>query len=150
VFCNNCGASNADVALYCERCGLPVSGGPQSTISGAASASTFPPHAQNNPPGGHAHPYVDGRIRGGAPAPANAIYATGKSPFLALLLSFVIPGVGQFYNGDIKRGMIMFCVSLFFSLSLLMPLIGIPVVLALHIWSMANAYSVAAQKIPLG
>jgi TM2 domain-containing membrane protein YozV len=41
----------------------------------------------------------------GAPAPA---VASGKNPILAAILSFVIPGLGQVYNGQIVKGIVIF------------------------------------------
>ncbi|MBP7216992.1 MAG: hypothetical protein KBA46_06900 [Candidatus Omnitrophica bacterium] len=32
----------------------------------------------------------------------------GRSPALAAILSFIIPGLGQFYNGQIAKGMVIF------------------------------------------
>jgi TM2 domain-containing membrane protein YozV len=95
-------------------------------------------------------PYADARVRGRVSVPKNALYATGKSPFLALLLSFLIPGVGQFYNGDAKRGLPMFLVGIFGYALVLLPMLGLFLVFGIHIWSMVNAYTVASGKTPLG
>jgi TM2 domain-containing membrane protein YozV len=39
---------------------------------------------------------------------------TGKNPVLAALCSAIIPGVGQFYNGDAKKGLTMLVAAVIF------------------------------------
>lgn len=74
-------------------------------------------------------------------AQAAALLAIGdaenKSPGIALLLSFLICGAGQLYNGQIAKGILMFLAFVF----LLFVLIGV----AVWIWSMIDAYSTAKQ-----
>ncbi|MEI8348809.1 MAG: hypothetical protein WCI77_01520 [Candidatus Omnitrophota bacterium] len=41
-----------------------------------------------------------------------------KKNFVAPFLSFVLNGVGQIYNGEIKKGILFFFISLFFSVML--------------------------------
>ena len=71
-------------------------------------------------------------------------YAQGKSPGVALVLSLLIVGLGQFYNGDIKKGAVMLGVAIFagvISVGILWVVIAIG--------SAVDAYRVAAQKTPL-
>jgi len=78
-----------------------------------------------------------------APAPVGP-YVRGKSPGVALVLSLLIVGFGQFYNGDIKKGVLMFLGALIgglISYSLLWWIFAI--------WSAVDAYRVASRKIPL-
>jgi TM2 domain-containing membrane protein YozV len=63
---------------------------------------------------------------------------TGKSPGLAALLSFLIPGVGQIYNGEVVKGILMF----FGSALLWYFYLGWTV----WIWSMVDAYMVAQDS----
>jgi TM2 domain-containing membrane protein YozV len=79
-------------------------------------------------------------MRGGA-APATMSekrVATGTNPVLATILSFFIPGVGQFINGDTKKGAVM----LVLAIVLLVPTVGVGW-LAMQIWSAVDAYRVA-------
>lgn len=74
---------------------------------------------------------------------------TKKEPFLALILSLIVPGVGQFYNGDMNKGFIMLgaavaCMVLNFTI--IGMILGIPGGIAVWIWSMYDAYK-SAQKI---
>lgn len=118
MFCSNCGAQNVDTAKFCEKCGVAVTAAP-------------PP-----PP-----PPVDTRVRGvETTASRPGQVAAGKNPAVALVLSLVIPGVGQFYNSDIKKGALM----------LVLAIVGIAsagiITLAVWIWSMIDAYQVANGK----
>ncbi len=65
-------------------------------------------------------------------------YAQGKDPNLAAILSLIIPGLalGQFYNGDVRKGIVMLVGSLILSFTI----VG---VLIIWIWSIIDAYQVA-------
>jgi TM2 domain-containing membrane protein YozV len=63
---------------------------------------------------------------------------TGKNPALAAVLSAVIVGVGQFYNGDIKKGAAMLIGAVILGAATA----GV-LWLALAIWSAIDAYQVA-------
>ena len=124
MFCPNCGTANDDNAKFCHKCGQQL---------GSATPS---------PQGGA----PDERLRGGGQvvATGDKRYATGKNPTVALILSLVIVGVGQFYNGDVKKGAVMLVGGIV--LVLLTAGIGwIPV----WIWSMYDAYQVASGKSAL-
>lgn len=77
-----------------------------------------------------------------APQPARAVVIDGdagpKSAGVALLLSLLICGAGQLYNGQVGKGILMFvgCVVLWFIL------LGWIVM----IWSWIDAYSTAKRK----
>jgi TM2 domain-containing membrane protein YozV len=75
-------------------------------------------------------------------APGAPVYAVGKSPLAAVLLSFLIPGVGQFYCGEVKKGAIMLGIYLVSWLTTLI-VIGFVGVIGVWIWSMFDAYSIA-------
>jgi TM2 domain-containing membrane protein YozV len=64
---------------------------------------------------------------------------TGKSPVLAAFLSLIIVGVGQFYNGDTKKGALMLAIALVFGAAT-----GGLLWLGLAIWSAVDAYKVAS------
>jgi len=81
-----------------------------------------------------------------APQPGRA-YATGKNPTVATLLSFFIPGVGQFYNGDSKKGGLMLGGEIL-SWLLAAFVIGIFGMIGIRIWSMIDAYKVASGTAP--
>lgn len=81
--------------------------------------------------------------RGGGGDGGSKIFVTGKNPTTALVLSLVIPGfaIGQFYNGDVKKGVAMLVGTL-----ILGPLTAGVVWLGIWIWSVIDAQSVASGK----
>ena len=72
------------------------------------------------------------------------IYASGKNPIVALVLSLLIPGVGQFYNGDTKKGVLMLVGAAFTGV-----FTGGILWLAVGIWAAFDAYKVASGKTTL-
>ena len=118
MFCSACGANNDGSAKFCHACGTQL-------------GTAVPPPPQ--PPQDHA------TMRGGAATQVvQPRVVTGKNPVLAAVLSAVIVGLGQFYNGDIKKGAIMLVGAL---------VLGIATAgllwLALAVWSAIDAYQVA-------
>ena len=78
-------------------------------------------------------------MRGTGTRVANTVTRpTGKNPVLAAVLSAVIVGVGQFYNGDTKKGAVMLIGAVILGAATA----GV-VWLALAIWSAVDAYQVA-------
>ncbi|MDR2944611.1 MAG: hypothetical protein LBU81_05990 [Methanosarcinales archaeon] len=64
--------------------------------------------------------------------------------FLAIILSFFIFGLGQFYCGSFLRGLLIFIGAVVVgSLALFIPLIGWILFLIYWIWNMWDAYSLA-------
>ena len=65
-------------------------------------------------------------------------YAEGKDSNLAAIMSFIVPGLalGQFYNGDLLKGVVMFVGAVILSFTV----IGY---LAIWVWSIVDAYRVA-------
>ena len=118
MFCAQCGAPNDDTAKFCQKCGSAIAGTAQAAVSGG-----------------------DPRMRGAsadvrvAAPPA----ATGKNPTVATILSVLIAGAGQFYNGDMKKGAVMLGGAI---------LLGAGTAglgwLAIAIWSAVDAYRVAS------
>ena len=119
MFCSSCGSPNDNGATFCQKCGKALS----------SDSSTSQSHERG-----------DERMRDTQSPQSSSATATGKNPVLAAILS-LIPGVGQFYNGDVKKGWIM---------------LGITVVgnivtlgwawLPMFIWAAYDAYQVASGK----
>ncbi|MCK5233334.1 MAG: zinc ribbon domain-containing protein [Candidatus Aenigmarchaeota archaeon] len=70
-----------------------------------------------------------------------------KSSGLAAVLSFIIPGLGQIYNGQIGKGLLFLVLGGLFGL-LSFILIGIPLLFALWAYAIYDAYT-TAEKINL-
>lgn len=76
--------------------------------------------------------------------PAGKSHLNGRQVLAALLSSFM-PGFGQFYNADSKKGVVML-VSYILCLGLTGTRIGLPAILPVVIWSTVDAYRVANGK----
>ena len=66
------------------------------------------------------------------------------SPLIALVLSFFIPGLGQFYTGQLLKAILLFVAAVIFGI-LSMIIIGIPFYLIVWIYSMFDAYTRAKE-----
>ena len=66
------------------------------------------------------------------------------SPLLAVVLSFFIPGLGQFYTGQLLKAVLLFVLAVIFG-ALSTVLIGIPFYLVVWFYSMYDAYTVAQK-----
>ena len=121
--CPICGKVNDSTARYCRSCGSTLDR-PKSSPEPIAG---LPPNA---------------------PAPT-VRFAQGKKPAIAVLFSF-IPGMGQFYNGDFKKGFLLFVLGAI-ALWILIDTacFGFLPLAAVWLWSVVNAYYVAARKTPL-
>ena len=86
----------------------------------------------------------------GARVEQEAVYVVQnrKNPGLAAVLSFFIPGLGQIYNGQIGKGILVIILSIVFS-AMVIFLIGFILAPAIWIWAMYDAYS-TAKKINEG
>ncbi|MDG6257480.1 MAG: hypothetical protein QCH35_07770 [Methanomicrobiaceae archaeon] len=66
------------------------------------------------------------------------------SPLLALILSFFIPGLGQFYTGQLLKAVGLFLLAAIFA-ALSGVLIGIPLYLIVWVYSMYDAFTAAKE-----
>jgi TM2 domain-containing membrane protein YozV len=129
--CRNCGFGNASVARFCVRCGTPL-----------AAASPMQPHQHGGPMAdgaAFAPPMLQRGFRPPAP-PAYPRPATGE-PVLAAVLSLLIVGLGQFYNHDVKKGLVMLGIAVVGGVLTL----GL-VWLGAAAWSAVDAWQVAAGR----
>lgn len=125
MFCSKCGSPNGEAASFCEKCGNPMKAAAGAQGTGGAAA---PDNATLRSPATPAHNTV-----------------TGKNPTVALVLSIFLGGlgVGQFYNGDWKKGLTMALATI-----LLGVISGGLVPLGIWVWSMIDAHQVASGKWP--
>lgn len=66
------------------------------------------------------------------------------SPIIAAILSFFIPGLGQFYTGQLLKAVVLFIAACIFA-ALSTILIGIPFYIIVLIYSIVDAYNAAAK-----
>lgn len=116
MFCASCGTKNDSPARFCRSCGAALDAPAGSPVSQLGT--------------------MRGVAAGGAARPATR--RGEKNPVLAAILSLVVVGVGQLYNGDWKKGLAM----LGGVLVLAVPTAGLAWV-GIAVWSVIDAYRVA-------
>lgn len=140
MYCTNCGLANDATARYCVRCGVALAAAPAAQPANVYPAGT--PYAQaSTDPYGRPQPGQQGYMvptqRGMHPQQQPYGRPAGN-PAAATVLSVVIPGLGQLYNGEMKKGLVMFIAAC----------VGIPLFLlgwlAVMIWSAIDAFQVAS------
>ena len=67
-----------------------------------------------------------------------------KSPILALILSVFFPGIGQFYNGQPKKGIIIIIAAII-SVALFIIMIGAVLYLIVWVYALYDAYTSAVS-----
>jgi TM2 domain-containing membrane protein YozV len=128
MYCSGCGASVNDSQNFCPYCGR-AAGTNYSAVATATPAS--------------------------APAPATEVVQTTirttreviviespKSPGLAAVLSFFWAGLGQIYNGEIGKGVVLMILHAI-SWIMIMILVGLITTPILWIYGMIDAYKTA-------
>lgn len=68
-----------------------------------------------------------------------------KSSGIAAVLSFLIPGLGQIYNGELMKGIMFVILAMVFGI-LSIILIGIPLYVILWVYAIYDAYNTAAKS----
>jgi TM2 domain-containing membrane protein YozV len=117
-FCENCGDPVSEGELFCEKCGAKIDNAtPAQSPPGQPQQMTQP----SEPPK----------------------KVNEKNPVLAAILSLIISGVGQIYNGQWKKGILILVVTII--VALLFGLLSLIVV----VYAMYDAYT-TAQKINNG
>lgn len=119
VFCATCGKQNGASAKFCGGCGATMA------LPAVARTTAL-------------------RSDGGLRPRADRQYAVGKNPTVALLLCLLVVGLGQFYNGDNKKGALMLVGAIVAAVATL----GLAWVVMV-IWSAIDAYKVAKGETPL-
>lgn len=72
-----------------------------------------------------------------------------RNPGIAAVLSFFWPGVGQIYNGQMTKGLILVAINAIcwlLNITLILSIIGIPVQAVLTVYAIYDAYK-TAQKL---
>jgi TM2 domain-containing membrane protein YozV len=77
----------------------------------------------------------------GKPIPVEINEKSGKSPIIAIILSMLIVGLGQFYNGQTIKGIFMLALGIVFAL-LSAGILWFVVAL----WSAVDAYNYAMKR----
>lgn len=69
---------------------------------------------------------------------ANTAVVNRKEPLLSLILSFIIPGLGQIYNGQVKKGLVLLVGYILLCWTCIAPLV-------IWLYCMYDGYTVAGS-----
>ena len=111
-FCPKCGAEISKTANACPKCGAEIS----------KTANACP--------------------KCGAKSQSNVTQQEQKSPFIAGILSLIIFGIGQFYNGQPRKGALLFIGGYFISI-ILIYFFGYLTYIIIALFSAYDAYTTA-------
>lgn len=141
--CRNCGAVINDEA-YCPDCGNPTGirlcpNCRQKTVNEDFCSICGYRLNQNVRICGNCGEKIDARAKVCAHCGANVAQKNG---IVALVLSFVFPGLGQIYNGQTRKGLILIA-SYVIAWILCLILIGAILAFVIWIYGMYDAYSSA-------
>jgi len=115
LFCQECGCSVGDDDQFCESCGSALSKTgipvppqpyvppPPEQAPPFTPAIPAPPQTYVPPPPEQAHPLTQG-----TPLPGQRLPVRHKSAGLAALGSLCFSGLGQVYNGQLRKGVVIF------------------------------------------
>lgn len=109
-FCANCGKEVPAGNAFCQNCGAPVQMGGQ-------PAQTY------------------GTVPQAAPGPQS----TSKSMVVALVLSFILPGLGQYYAGQTRKGRNFIIIAIVLFLTIFLE-IGIILYPLFWLYSMVDTF----------
>jgi len=114
--CPKCGVANPSEARFCYSCGAAFEGGaipavlPESARADTSRAGLCPVCGVKRYPEAkfcsHCGASFSDILSGGAPRKIES--GPKKQPVLAFGLSLLVPGVGQFYNGQPVKGILFF------------------------------------------
>ncbi|MGZ4908084.1 MAG: zinc-ribbon domain-containing protein [Halobacteriota archaeon] len=139
-FCTNCGVSVARDAKYCQRCGELLSAG--------SEMLSPPPPPPSSTPDIHSYVGVDHPDRPLMAPTYQPQHYDGaqamvgrKSPGIAAVLSFLIIGLGQIYNGQILKGLLMLGVAILCGITI----VGLVVSFIIWLYGVFDAYGTAKR-----
>ena len=114
-FCPSCGSQLEPGQKFCPNCGFNLD--PSVSVGGTS-------------------------VSGGTSPVGTGPVVEKKTPIVSVLLSFLFPGLGQFYNGQSTKG-IYFIIFAIVSWILMIIFVGIILYIIVWLWSLIDAYNSA-------
>lgn len=114
--------------MYCSNCGVEIPDGSKFCPERGASVAGGAPRQSSGP--------IDSSA---------ALLFNKKSEALALILSLLIPGLGQIYNGQTAKGVVMVVAAIIVAIIGVMLIIPLIVYIVLWIYGMYDAYTTAKE-----
>ncbi len=137
-FCTNCGVAVARDSKYCQRCGERLTTGRMESPPMFSSSREPDIHSYS----GVDYPEQPLMAPTYQPQRYYGSQAVGrKSAGLAAVLSFLVVGLGQIYNGQILKGLIMLAVSILFGITI----VGLIVSFFIWLYGVFDAYGTAKR-----
>ena len=141
--CSDCGTELGPNVKFCPNCGKSTK-----EINKTASVRFCPSCGTELNEGVKFCPNCGSNVNQAISKTAKADVVTKKTPIFAVILSFVFPGLGQFYNGQSTKGL-YFIILAVVSWILFLILVGMIIYVLIWIWSMFDAYQ-SAEAINRG
>jgi len=127
IICSRCRNKNPDGTTYCQGCGKLLRPRPRPT-----PPPRMPEYDESYPEYESGYPRV------------NTLQSELKNPGIAAVLSFLIVGLGQVYNGEIGKGIVLIIVY-FIALGTILIGIGFFLVPVLWLYGVLDAYNTAKR-----
>lgn len=132
VYCESCGVKIEKESHFCSECGARVCSKCGETVSETANFCE------------HCGAKLDGEKRHETIVKETIVVVPQKNPFFAAILSFVIPGLGQVYNGQVEKGIVLVLLGV---IAYLLWSAGIGIIFSFILWVYAiyDAYKCADE-----
>lgn len=151
-YCRNCGSELISGGEFCQKCGtkvaepsIPPQGSGYATKHCVNCGAQMDARAEICPKCGvRVAPTPSFQNQPAQPYPPYQAAQPLKSPGLAAVLSLIIPGLGQIYNGEIGKGLAMVIVSIIMWV-LVWLLIPFLVIIVLWVYGIYDAYKKAER-----
>ena len=144
-YCSSCGSQVAEGVAFCPSCGAPIQKVAQAPPPQAPPAApAYPPQPGFGAPGQYppGYPPQPGQYPPGyAPYPQYGPMPGEKSPIVALILSFIFTGLGQFYNGETSKGVVFLLVAVLLWIITFLFFFTCVILIPFWIYGMYDAYT---------
>jgi TM2 domain-containing membrane protein YozV/RNA polymerase subunit RPABC4/transcription elongation factor Spt4 len=147
--CQFCGEMVRASAVKCRFCGSDLGGAALLEAAGAVPGPAAARAAAGNivlnaSPAGGVREQPSIVIQNVQSSTANPVPLALKSPGLAAVLSFFVTGLGQFYNGDIVKGLVLIVVQMV-NVALMFVVVGFFTAFLTWVYGMVDAHNSAVR-----